>query len=96
MLVHKGGQINIVQLITGIGSAVMSHIHFQCQNIQKNTSDILPKKKLIKKKKKKKIEPDDQWFCKRSPDIWAYCISTNKKFTKFDIVLKWVKVNSGT
>ena len=24
------------------------------------------------KKRKKRREPEDQWSCKRSPDIWAY------------------------
>ena len=39
--------------------------------------------------------PEDQWSCKRSPDIRAYC-STKTSFANFYIVLKWVKVNSGS
>ena len=33
--------------------------------------------------------------CKCSPDIWAYYKYKNK-FPQFDIVLNWVKVNSGS
>ena len=25
-----------------------------------------------------KFKPEDQWSCKRSPDIWAYCKYKNK------------------
>ena len=37
MPVHKGGEINNVQLITGVGSAEMSQLLnlLQCQNIQR-------------------------------------------------------------
>ena len=37
------------------------------------------------------IETEDKWSCKCSPDILALC-----NFAKFDIVLKWVMVNSGS
>ena len=27
----------------------------------------------LRNQKLNKIKPEDQWSCKRSPDIWAYC-----------------------
>ena len=35
----------------------------------------------------KVIKPEDQWSCKRSPDIWAYCKYKNK-FRQFGHCLK--------
>ena len=54
MLVHKGGQINNVHLITGVGSAKMPHLKNCSVKIFKEHCEYL--KKNIKKKRIKIIE----------------------------------------
>ena len=81
MLVHKGGQINNVQLITGSRIAEMPQLQncsvkctkngSYCENVRKKGEkvrgrggDVYKEWKLLRKGK-----PEDQWSCKRSPDI---------------------------
>ena len=52
MLVHKGGQINNVQLITGVGSAEMSHLQNYIVKIFKEHLRYLTKKKINKRIKR--------------------------------------------
>ena len=43
---------------------------------------------LSTKENEIKVKPEDQWSCKRSPDIWAYC----KYTTKFRQILRFLKM----
>ena len=56
MLVHKGGQVNNVQLITGVGSAEMSHLqNCSVKILKKSTAGNLQNKTFEKKLKKIKL-----------------------------------------
>ena len=90
MLVHKGGQINNVQLITGLRIAEMSQLQNCSVKCTKNGSYC----ENVKKREKKsggrgggcvprmevivKRKPEDQWSCKRSPDYFPGITTTVK------------------
>ena len=56
MLVHKGGQINNMQLIAGMGSAEMSHLQICSVKISKEHCRYLKKEKKKEEKLKQKNE----------------------------------------